>query len=450
MSFEKNSQEAGNISRFLLQSNKKSGKVIDISNGVMEFRYYESILSNTVSATATILETGYSTNQKGKTRTKGTILDQLPVRGGERAIIKIEDAYGTELDLPLYVNRVRDVDPGTQKDIYFLDFSPKEHFANEQTRVVQRYTGKIHNHVSSIMSDVLKTRDPVEIDSTALDYNFIGNDRKPLYVITWLASKAVPNNAGLGKGNSIGGAAGYLFYQTHDGFQFRSIDKLFKGKVKAKYIYNNTTDAKKKLGDTGTKRYKDKILKYTIKSDVDLQQNLTLGTYNNRSIFFDFYSMNYKVVNYSIDQQDGKIYNAGERFAPDLIAKEFTASPTRLMSHVLDVGVLPKGKSAKKQLENDKASNHEANFDAENTMVQSIMRYNQMFSIQINITVPGNFELRAGDRVQCDFPGLDPQESISPNTATRGIYIIAHLCHKITPRETYTSLGLVRDSFNDR
>ena len=85
MSFEKNSQEAGNISRFTLQSNKKSGKVIDISNGVMEFRYYESILSNTVSATATILETGYSTNQKGKTRTKGTILDQLPVRGGERA-----------------------------------------------------------------------------------------------------------------------------------------------------------------------------------------------------------------------------------------------------------------------------------------------------------------------------------------------------------------------------
>ena len=83
-------------------------------------------------------------------------------------------------------------------------------------------------------------------------------------------------------------------------------------------------------------------------------------------------------------------------------------------------------------------------------MVQSIMRYNQMFSIQINITVPGNFELRAGDRVQCDFPGLDPQESISPNTATRGIYIIAHLCHKITPRETYTSLGLVRDSFNDK
>ena len=69
----------------------------------MEFRYYESILSNTVSATATILETGYSTNQKGKTRTKGTILDQLPVRGGEReTVIKIEDAYGSELDLPLY------------------------------------------------------------------------------------------------------------------------------------------------------------------------------------------------------------------------------------------------------------------------------------------------------------------------------------------------------------
>ena len=32
----------------------------------------------------------------------------------------------------------------------------------------------------------------MNIDSTAIDYNFIGNDRKPLYVCTWLASKSVP------------------------------------------------------------------------------------------------------------------------------------------------------------------------------------------------------------------------------------------------------------------
>ena len=36
----------------------KDGKGVDISNGLIEFKYYESILSNHVSATMIIGETG--------------------------------------------------------------------------------------------------------------------------------------------------------------------------------------------------------------------------------------------------------------------------------------------------------------------------------------------------------------------------------------------------------
>ena len=434
---KKDTQNAGNIVTFSLQSNKSSGKIADLAAGIVDFRYYESILSNTVSATATVLESGYQV-KGNKAKGKGTILDNLPVRGGERARIIIEDAKGKELDLPLYVNRVRDVDPGTQKDIYFIDFAPAEFFANEQTRVVKRYTGKISSHVQEIMQNVIKSGASLDVDNTGLDYNFIGNDRKPLYTITWLASKSVPINSGTGKGNSIGGAAGFLFFQTHDKFNFVSIDRLFKSKPKAKYIYNNV--------DVKPSGYNDKILSYKIKSDVDLQQNLTMGVYNNRSMFFDFYAMNYKVVDYNVTQQEGKIFNAAPYFAPDRVAKEFTQSPTRLMTHVLDSGAIMKGDTQQKQLNQPV----EPNFDAENTMVQSIMRYNQMFSIQVNVTVPGNFNLRAGQTVYCDFPGIDPGSQLSENSATGGIYIIAHLCHKITPTETYTSLSLVRDSFNDK
>ena len=71
----------------------------------------------------------------------------------------------------------------------------------------------------------------LDVDSTAIEYNFIGNDRKPLYVCTWLASKSVPLGTSNGEGNSVGGAAGYLFFQTRDGFHFRSIDTLFEGEL---------------------------------------------------------------------------------------------------------------------------------------------------------------------------------------------------------------------------
>ena len=62
---------------------------------------------------------------KGKTGDAPGTIDGLPIRGGVRTDITIEDTYGNELKLDdgLYVNRVRDVDPGTQTDVYFLDFA---------------------------------------------------------------------------------------------------------------------------------------------------------------------------------------------------------------------------------------------------------------------------------------------------------------------------------------
>ena len=86
-----------------------------------------------------------------------------------------------------------------------------------------------------------------------------------------------------------------------------------------------------------------KILSYNIDRDVDLKESMTLGTYNNRSIFFDMWSMNYKVVNFDIGEQKPKLSTSGNKFAPELVSREFTQSPTRLFTHVLDVGTIPRG-----------------------------------------------------------------------------------------------------------
>ena len=140
----------------------------------------------------------------------------------------------------MYVNRIRNAQPGTQSDFYMLDLCSKEYFVNEQSRVVQRYEGKISDNITKILKEVLKTdTKTLNIDSTAIEYNFIGNDRKPLYICTWLASKSVPIGTSSGTGNSVGGAAGYLFYQTRDGFHFKSIDKIFEQTPTKKFLYNN-------------------------------------------------------------------------------------------------------------------------------------------------------------------------------------------------------------------
>ena len=229
-------ESAGNIVKFQISSNF-TDYAVELSAGVVDFRYYENVLANNVTATATIVETGYQADNSGGASGKQSTVDWLPIRGGERTDITIEDAYGNELTFEdgLYVNRLRDVDPGTSQDVYFLDFASREFFANEQTRVVKRYEGNIGDNVEKILKDVLKVEGDIEIDKTLAPYNFIGNDKKPFYICTWLASKSIPES---GKG----GSAGYLFFQTRDGFHFKSIDKILGGEAEKKYVYNNSTE----------------------------------------------------------------------------------------------------------------------------------------------------------------------------------------------------------------
>ena len=353
----------------------------------------------------------------------------------------------------MYVNRVRNVIAGTQKDAYSIDFTSREMLANEQCRVCKRYDGKISENIKKILteatsSDVgIKTKKEVTVDETAINYNFIGNDRKPFYVCTWLASKSIPAQAG-----KVGGSAGYVFYETYDGYNFRSLDALAEQESKGNYLFSNTDDI--------PPEYTGKIISYDINKDIDLQNNLNIGAYANRTLFFDFYAYNYKVRNYSVDESGssennkgagskGKIVTLGSDEI-DSVADEFRLPVSRLMNKVLDVGTLPAGKDIDAQLKTWKESPFDPTYDSTKTMVQSVMRYNQMFSIKINIMIAGDFRLRAGDLIRCEFPKLSTEPNTRPNKVSGGLYMIASLCHNITPRETYTSLTLVRDTFGSK
>ena len=447
------STRTGNIRKFEIYQAKQGGGFVDASGAVTDIKYYEDILSNSISLSAIIAEVGESNSEV--LGNKG-MLDGLPIRGGNPAHVVIEDHDGHKLsfkdDSALYVNRVRNVIPGTQKDVYSLDFSSREFLSNEQCRVVKRYDGKISENIKKILqentsADVgLKTQKKVNVDETAINYNFIGNDRKPFHVCTWLASKSVPV-----KGGKVGGTAGYLFYETYDGFNFRSIDVLNQQKSKGNYIFTNTADLPK------SGEYKGKILDYTLNRDIDLQSNLSIGLYSNRTLFFDFYAYNYKVRNFDVDQSGGAASKEGAgskgkintlgRDDIDSVPDEFRKPISRIMNRVLDVGSLPSGKNIDEELKTWKNTPYDPTYDATKTMVQSVMRYNQLFSIKINIMIAGDFTLRAGDVIHCEFPELTTDPNTPNNKKSGGLYMISSLCHNITPRETYTSLTLVRDTF---
>jgi len=421
--------ESGNISKFGIASNK-SGE-IDISNGIMELRYFESILESTVRLEVSFVDSGNSLNGK-------SILEGLPLVGTEKAQIKFEDNNKNKINTTLYVNSVDPIVEDAKKTVVHLGLVSKEHIQNQLVRVNKRFDGKLSDHIREILtsSTLIGTDKNLDIEETQNNYNFFGNNKKPFYTCTWLAKKGIPNTAAPGK------TAGYFFYETSKGFKFKSIDKLLEQKQKKKLIFNETPDSR---GDNIPAGYDGKILKMESNNSFNVQDKFESGTYSTRVVLFDPFNCEYQVVKPRIQETESELKLAGKELP--VLNKEFNQGRvddfTRTTYMLIDKGSLPSG-SSEEQIN----KSEEPNFDPKNILNQASMRYNQLFTIKKSITISGDFSLNAGDSIFIDIPEAGEDKSKQkPNHEIGGLYIILNLCHYITPDRCLTQLDLIRDSY---
>ena len=108
---------AGNIKKFQV-TNNRTGNSVDLSADIVEYSFYENVLSNNITARAIVVETG-NQDQGAQDST----IDGLPIRGGEKVVIEVEDATQQPITLrnPLRVNKIGKATPGTRQDVYVLE-----------------------------------------------------------------------------------------------------------------------------------------------------------------------------------------------------------------------------------------------------------------------------------------------------------------------------------------
>ena len=436
------SADATFINRLDIVSNK-SGESVSVLNGILNLMYYESILQDSVRATVTFVDAGNTIENK-------TALDGLPIVGQEKVFLKFTDNNENILDFGdvktnhLYVNKVTPISDDTTKSMVQLDLTSKEFIMNEKIRLNTRFDGKVSDHISKILTDksYLATQKTVDIEPTSNNYNFIGNNRKPYYTMNWLSKTAVSSENQ--KKNS---SAGYFFYETSEGFKFKSIDGLLSQEKKRSIIYNQSPDSR---GANIPEGYDMKALEYRKDNNIDVQNKLQLGAFSTRTVLFDPFNCYYEVITPSAEQKKNAYKTAGKDL-PQLNAeferpgnnKEFSRTTYML----LDKGTLPTG-SGKGKDQEQIAKSAEQNFEPKEILNQAIMRYNQLYSQKTTITIPGDFSLHAGDVIFVDAPQLETEtKNDEVNKESGGLYIISDLCHYISVNETYTKMNLVRDSF---
>ena len=425
-------------------------RTIDITPGVTEVRYYEDLFSPTITATIRVVSTaGAIVGRESKDTQRQSVYHGLPLVGGERVALKIASNSTTNPGLDfltspkdyLYVSSISNAIIENNKESFTLNLVSREAIANETTRVSKKYSfPTIDQSVSSILSSVLKTEKQLTIDKTSNKYNFIGNMRKPFTVLTWLASKSVPESSG-------SPTAGFFFYQTKDGFNFRSIDALLnkeKNPPRYAYYYNEsnesyTVDGKKVDNDF-------KILNYNIERNQNLIEKLRLGTYASHRMFFNPLTFNFTRPEDGVFKKDDyitKVENLGKQeFKLPILAegsdKTLGDVPTRIITAVYDVGTLEVGVSTA------------INSDQTQYQSQSLMRYNNLFTHMLNVMIPSNTNLKAGDVIECYFPKITRSDAREYDEEQSGLYMIKEICHYFDATRSYTSLKLIRDTYGVR
>jgi hypothetical protein len=427
--------QAGEAQIKLFEVHSNYNQPTDISSGCIEFEYYESILDNSVRATAMIIDTGF---RKSKEGTASVEQDDLNLTAGEKVHLKIIDGNQFTLDLTgtkqMRIKEVRNIDESTNKMMYVLDLFSKESIDNEleKCRVKKRYDGKISDSVQKILKDVLKTQKNLDIDTTLNKLSFIGNVEKPFYKTTWLAPRSAPDAPG-----AKGVLAGFFFYETYDGFKFKSIDKLFEQKPKKKFIFNNLIEK------TPPQGYDGKILDYAFDSTLDLKTTLLTGSQLNSKLkAVNSFESAYRENSFDSKKQFND-KNTGGKEQPQLAKDLQLQQETSKISYKWDdPGFLVPGKNLKEQL----PKSTYINYSNDEILRQSYMRYNNLFSIKLSISVKGDMSLRAGDLVACDFPEISSKKNTVVSQKKSGIYMIVDVCHHLTKNGCFTRMNLVRES----
>ena len=186
-----------------------------------------------------------------------------------------------------------------------------------------------------------------------------------------------------------------------------------------------------------------KILRFSFTRNNDLIKDLRMGTFCSSGMYFNPFTFKFETNVYKRKDYVGKdeVATMGdETYVPIKLNKDTDATiedtATRTLTGVVDVGVY-----ARKDTDLIKKSDPLAH------QMQSIARYNTLFSNLVDMVVPLNSNLEAGMVIECTFPKMsttaktgnleDPQRT--------GAYIIKELCHHYDIEKAYTSMKLMKD-----
>ena len=363
----------------------------------------------------------------------------LPITGLE----KLELSFNTpgmpglnavrEEGFPLHIYKIEGIaqdETNAQAQYYKIFFTSSEAYYNSFNRVSQAFTGPIEESVEKILRDTsyLNSKKKLYVEPTKTNTKFVIPNLKPFESINFLSQSAI---AGLYNN------AGYLFYETFNGFQFRSIESLLAlggavaRPVKFKYNYqitNTPGEVKDVANDLKN------VIQYDFERPVNVLYNMNEGMYASKLILHDAFYKQVSTYDYDYMKSFGDFFHT-EHEDGDKSKTKTTLPLSKFEDTDKDFGQQANAKLMV-YCDNQKIHN-DYEFPALKDTVQNLLSQRlQIRNVNLSLHVYGNTLLHAGDIINFDLPLMRPVSgsnvSQQSNPQWSGRYLIMGLKHTIS------------------
>jgi len=414
-------------------------ETISLKSMMVELSYFEDIARGTITGIILINDSI-------------SIIDRMGLNGSEFIHLKFKKGSQSALEINKYfrVYRVGDrIIQNSLNESYALHFCSEELFLSEQMKISKSYSGQeISSIVYNILTVQMKIKDGVNrkvlVGKTKGLYDFVLGYKKPFELINWLANYALPVD---------GEGADFVFFENSEGFNFVSLQSLFKRQTYARYRYVPRT-VPDSYGSIPLETSLTGIKSYNILDTFDSLYATTMGVYANKTLTIDPLNRTFQTTTFNYDKYFNKadklnsgsiVGNLENRLGKranenyDAVFKVLTSNPNhKKIPYVVE-----------KSLQHSVANDIKSEVWVPNRTAQiALLNYSR-----IKLLLSGDPNLTVGSKIEVILPSQRGSDASGYNSGQKdeyhsGTYIITSARHIIDVNMRYeTVLEVSTDSF---
>ena len=397
----------------------------NITNLVSHFYHMEDIMSPAFEGRMVVVDNATS------------LVSSMPIQGNEKVTVELEDTFNNTYTYTYRVWTVANRVSADRKQIYTLGLISEEGLLNEKITLEMGVSGSGSLIVDKIVEDNFNT-EVVNSEKSMYSVKIIPKRQTPFSLIRSIQTKTVPSIP-----NNKKGTAGFLFWQTRDGFNFRSFDGLI--------LDNEDIPENEWFYYTMGKRDDSSsniIQEIAYINEIDLMKKLREGSYSSRACYFNINTGKYRESVYSIDRVWKEMEHLGSQTQLPKGSVERASLPTRVMSALVSNEFWYSGGGSAAGDDSNNLKDYQDLY-----LQQAIARTGLMFNQHLKISITGHLEIQAGDCIEVRMPSQESEvlkgdgDTWDPeHSGTFLVKRVTHQCH-IAGDQAYSVLELIRDSY---